>query len=144
MVYVVDDCRKVISCRSRNDDMLSACIDVSLSLSLGGIEACALQNYVNTDLAPRELSCVSLSIDLDVLAINSDEILACGDSVSLLISALCAVILEQVSEHSGRSKVVDRYDLKSLCAEHLTECQTANTSETINCYFYCHVSFLLK
>ena len=91
VVYVVNDCRKVISCRSGDDNVLSACIDMSLCLSLGGIEACALQNYVNADLAPRKLSCVSLSIDLDILAINSDEIFACRDGVSLLISSLSTI-----------------------------------------------------
>ena len=28
--------------------------------------------------------------------------------------------------------------------EHLSECKTTNTAETINCYSYCHFSFLLK
>ena len=55
---------------------------------------------------------------------------------------------EQVSPAPESSyvigQIVDCYDLNSFCAEHLTECQTTNTSETINCYFYCHVSFLLK
>ena len=62
--------------------MFSARIDMSLSLRFGSVEAGALQNYVNTDLAPGQLCCVSLRIDLDFLAINSDRIFASRNLVS--------------------------------------------------------------
>ncbi len=118
--------------------MLCACIDVSLCLCLGGIEACALQNDIYADLAPGKLSCVGLSINLDLFAVDCDGIFAEGHGFSLLVSALCAVILEQVCKHLGRSQIVDRDDLETLSAKHLTECQTTDTTETVNCYFYCH------
>ena len=67
---------------------------MSLSLSLRGVEAGALQNYVNTDLAPRKLCCVSLSVDLDLFAINDDGIFACFNLISQCISALSGIIFQ--------------------------------------------------
>ena len=49
MVYIVNDCRKIISCRSGDDNVLSTCIDMSLSFVFGCIESCTLKNYVYTD-----------------------------------------------------------------------------------------------
>ena len=82
MVYIVNDGRKIVACRSGNNNVLSACIDMSLSFCFGGVEAGALQNYVNTDLAPRKLCCVCFRVDLDLFAINGDGILACFNTVS--------------------------------------------------------------
>ena len=118
--------------------MLSAGIDMSLCLSLGGVESGALQNYVNTDLSPGKLSSVSLCINLNLFSVNSDGILTVGNLVSQFISALSRIILQQVSKHLGRGKIVDCNDFKSFCAEHLSESKTSNTAKTINCYFDCH------
>ena len=55
VVYIVNDGRKVVSSRSGDNNLLSACCDMSRSLLLGGVEACALQNYVYANLSPRKL-----------------------------------------------------------------------------------------
>ena len=73
MVYIVNDSRKVVSCRSRNNNFLSAGIDVCLSFCFGGIETGALQNYIYTKLAPRTIVCIGLFIDLDCLAFYCDR-----------------------------------------------------------------------
>ena len=59
MVYVVNDGRQVVASRSGNNNFLSACIDMSLCFCFGGVESGTLQNYINTDLSPRKLCCVS-------------------------------------------------------------------------------------
>ena len=46
VVYVVNDGGQIVACGSRDNDLLSASVDVSLSLSLGSVEAGALQNDV--------------------------------------------------------------------------------------------------
>ena len=138
MVYIVNDGLKVIACRSGNNNMLSASINVSLSLSLACVEACALKNYVDIQLTPRKVSSVLLGIDRDLMSINDDGVLCALNLVSKFELALCRVILEQVCKHSRGCKVVDCYDLKPLCCVHLTECQTANTTKTVNCNSYCH------
>ena len=77
MVYIVNDGRQIVACRSGNNNVLSACIDMSLSFCLGGVEAGALQNYVNTDFSPRKLCSVSLCINLDLFSVNGDGIFTC-------------------------------------------------------------------
>jgi len=46
--------------------------------------------------------------------------------------ALSSIVLQQVSQHLGAGQVVDCDDLVTLSIKHLTESQTANTTETID------------
>ena len=145
VVDVVDDGGQIVACGSRDDDLLSACVDVSLSLSLGAVEAGALQDNVDTQLAPGQLGSVSLSVDGQLLAVDDDVVLASLDSVSTegsSVSALGGVILQQVSQHLGRGQVIDSDNLKTLSTEHLTESQTADTAEAVDSNFNRHVNFL--
>ena len=70
VVYIVNNSRKIVSSRSRNNNFASACFDVSLCFCLGGIETSTLQNNVYTKLAPRKLRCISLCVDFDFCSIN--------------------------------------------------------------------------
>ena len=141
MVDVVDDGRKVIAGRCGNDDLLCACGDVCGSLLLGGIEAGALQNDIDADLAPRKVLCVCFLIDGDLLAIDNDSVLGSFDSVLALAelageSALSGIVLKKVSQHSRAGQVVDRDDLIAISLEHLSESKAADTSESVNRNFY--------
>ena len=73
MVYVVNDSWEIVTCRSRDNYLLSTSCKVSRSLLLRCIETCALENYVNTELTPWEFSCVWLSINSDLLTVNDDR-----------------------------------------------------------------------
>ena len=139
VVYVVNNSREVLTCWSRDNNLLCACLEMSRSLLLGGVEAGALQNNIYIMLSPRNLLSLSASVNLDLLAVYSNGILASGYSISILVLALGRVILQQMSEHLRGSEVVDCNNFITLSIEHLTECQTTNTTETINSYFYCHV-----
>ena len=139
VVYVVNDSREVVACWSRDNNLLCACSQMCRSLLLGGVETGALENYVYIVLAPRNLCSVCASIDLDLLAVYSDGILACSYSISVLVLALGGVILQQMSQHLRAGEVVDCNNFITLSVEHLTECQTTNTTKTINSYFNCHV-----
>ena len=65
-----NDGLEVVACRSRDNYLLSACVDVSLGLVLGAVETCALENNVNADLAPRKILSVLLSVDGQGLAVK--------------------------------------------------------------------------
>ena len=52
LVDVVDDGLQVVAGGSGDNDLAGAGLDVSLSLSLAGVEAGALQNDVDAQLAP--------------------------------------------------------------------------------------------
>ena len=125
---------------------------MSLSFCLAGIETGALQYYIDTQLTPRQLSCVRLSVDSDLLAVHSDRTRS-NDGLTILSensvfvsysvlaltelaceTTLSGVVLQKVSQHLWAGQVVDRNYLITLSFEHLTESQTA---KAVNCYF-CH------
>src|SRR5699024_8943195 len=89
VVYIVNDCRKVVSSRSGDNNFLSTCIDVSLCFCFGCVESCTLQNNVNADFSPRKLCCVSHCVDFDLFSVNNDGILSSLNFVSQCIFALC-------------------------------------------------------
>ncbi len=139
-VNAVNDCLEVIACRSGNNDLLSACVNMSLSLILRSIEARALKNYVNADLAPRKILSVFHSIDSNLFAVYGNGVFAGLNGVSFFtdlaaVTALSGIVLEKVSEHLGIGKIVDGNYLIALCAEHLSERKTADTTETVNSNF---------
>ena len=160
VVNVVNDGRQIVACRSRDNNLLCASLDMCRSFSLAGIETCALENYVDTQFAPRQLSCVRLSVDSDLLAVNGDrtrsnDSLAVLSKNSVLVSysvltltelagetALSGIVLQQVSLHLRAGQVVDSNNLITLSLKHLTESQTTNTAKAVNSYF-CHNSVLV-
>ena len=140
VVQDVDDGGQVIAGGSGDDDLLRACVDVSLSLRLGGVETGALEDDVHADLLPGKIRRVLLGVDLDLLAVDDDGAVFCLDLVRESVSALRAVELEQVSKHLSVGEVVDGDDLVALCRKHLTESQAADPSETVdrNSNILCH------
>ena len=137
LVDGVDNGLQVVACGSRDDDLLGASLDVSHALLLAGVEAGALQNDINVQLAPGSILCVLDSVDLDLLAVNDDGILGSLDGVLAFADlaaerTLSSIVLQQVSQHLGAGQVVDCDDLVTLSIKHLTESQTANTTETID------------
>ena len=142
LVYAVNDSGEIVACGSRDNDLLSACVDMSLRLLLGAVETCALENNVNADLAPGELGSVSLGIDGKGLAVNCDSALLVisGNSMKVLadyaaVALLSSIILEKVSEHGGLCEIVDSNYLITRSIKHLSECKTTDTAETIDSNF---------
>ena len=149
LVDRVDDGLQVVAGRSRDNDLLSASSDVSHALLFAGVEAGALQNNVNADLAPRAILSVLNGVDLDLLAIDDDGILSSFDGVLVLTDlaqerALSGVVLEQVSQHLGAGQVIDGNNFVALSLKHLTESQTADTAKTIDSNFNSHSKILPK
>ena len=98
MVYIVYDGRQIVACRSGNNNLLCACIDVSLSLLLRSIETGALQNYIYIQLAPRTIVCIGLFVNGDGLTLYSDgTLLIISGNLILLtdsdVSSLGRIIL---------------------------------------------------
>ena len=149
LVDRVDNGLQVVAGRSRDNDLLSASSDVSHALLFAGVEAGALQNNVNADLAPRAILSVLNGVDLDLLAIDDDGILGSFDGVLVLTDlaqerALSGVVLEQVSQHLGAGQVIDGNNFVALSLKHLTESQTADTAKTIDSNFNSHSKILPK
>ena len=153
-VYAVNDCGKVLACRSGNNDFACACIDVSLSLVLAAVETCALEHYVYLQFSPRKVSSLGFGINGDFLSVNGDATgsnnrlsVFCKNGVLVRngvthcnVVALSRVILQKVREHLGAGKVVDSNDFVSFSTEHLAECKTTDTSESVDSYSYIFLS----
>ena len=93
MVYIVNDGRKVISCGSRDHNLAGTSGNMGAGLLLGGVEACALQNHVNLQLAPGKVLSVCFLVDSDGLAVYGDIVLACHYGIGIFVLALRRVIL---------------------------------------------------
>ncbi len=135
VVGVEDDGLEVRAGRSGDNDLLGTSVDVSLSLSLRGVETGALKYNVYAKLAPGKVLCVLLAVDLDFLAVNNDGILFCLDLVPESISALSGIILQKLSKHFRVGEIVDGNDVIALSFEHLSECETSDAAETIDSNF---------
>ena len=150
LVNAEDDGLHLLSGRSGNNNLLGTCIDVSecKRTAVGiilYIEAGALENYVDVELAPRKVLGILLSVDLDLVSVNGDGILAGGNGVLVLadvaaVAALSSIILQEVSKHSRLGQIVDSNDIIALSTEHLTESETTDTAESINRNSYSHFS----
>ena len=90
----------------------------------------------------QKISSILFSIDFDGLAANGDAVLTCAYSACMLVSTLSGIILQKMSEHGRRSQVINRDHFITLSTKHLTECQTANTTKTINSNFNRHGNIL--
>jgi hypothetical protein len=56
-----------------------------------------------------------------------------------VVTTLSGVVLKKMSEHRSLGKVVDSYDIVTLCAEHLSESKTSDTAEAVDCNLnICH------
>jgi hypothetical protein len=159
VVGVVNDGWEILAGGSRDNDLLGTSLNVSRSLLLRSIETSALEHYIYIEFAPRKLSSIWLSIDGDLLAVNSDgtrsynglavlcqNSILIGYSVLALAELACettlsSIILEKVSKHLWAGEVVDSNYFITLCLEHLTESETANTTETVDSYI-CHLKNL--
>jgi hypothetical protein len=140
IVYIVNDGGKIVACGSRDNNFLSACFDVSHRLVLRGVETGAFENNVYVESAPGAILCVLASVDLDFLTVNDDGIFGSFNSVSFVTEfakerTLSSIVFEKVSEHLGAGEVVDSNNFVAFSNEHLTECETADTTETINSNF---------
>ena len=150
MVNIENDGREIVTSRSGDNNLLSTSCDMSLGLLLRCIETCALENYVNTELTPRAIYSVLLSVDLQCLTVYCDcvSFVVSRNCVLVLtdnaaVTTLSCIVLQKMSEHGRLCQIVDSNNLITLCAKHLTESKTADTTKTIDCNFNCHVKILL-
>ncbi|EFH71661.1 hypothetical protein GV51_1197 [Gardnerella vaginalis 5-1] len=137
--------------RSRNKNLLSACIQVSLGLFCRSVETGAFENEFNAIvLNPWNVICVFFGVNLISLAIYNDCVFGGGylnwGAVIVAECAVGAVILEQVGEHRRGGQIVDGCDFDVTCLtaaslklKNTTECETTDATETINTNLDCHV-----
>ena len=105
LVHAEDDGEVVIGGRSGDDDLLDRALEVGFGLGGVGEVAGGFDDDLGADGGPVELGGIALGEDLDLLAIDGDEVFAGGDVVVQV--AEDGVVLEQVRESCGRGEIVD-------------------------------------
>ena len=137
LVDVVHDGRQIVACRCRDDNLLCACLKVSRSLLLRGVETGALQDNIDIQSLPRKVLCVCLLVNRNLLAVDGNGILTCLDRVLALAvlseeATLRSIILQQVRQHLRLREIVDRNNLIALRLKHLAERKASDTSKSVN------------
>ena len=158
-VYAVNDSFKVVARRSRNNDFLRACLNMSHRLFFRAVEARAFKNYVYVKFTPGKILSLGHSVYGDFFTVDGDRtgnfnglsvffengfFVRNGVKVfaySAAISALSGVVLQKVCQHFGAGKIVYSDYFVAFSAEHLSERKTTDTAETVNrnsniCHFY--------
>ena len=138
VVDIKDDRREIIARGSGDNNLLRAGLEVCRSLVLCRVEARALEHNIDIVLAPGNLCGIRLRINIDLLAVDRDGVLARGHGVRVLITPLRGIVLQEMCEHLRARQIVDRDDLIAGSIEHLTERETTDTAKTIDSNFYCH------
>ena len=117
--------------RSGDDDLLGATVNVGLGLGCIDEEAGGLDDDIDTEIAPRKISRVALSENLDFLAINDDGALCCLDGAGE--AAHDRIVLQQVSKSLGVGEVVDghNFQIGALLLESAEEV-ASDAAEAVN------------
>ncbi len=119
-----------------DDDLLDGRAEVGLGLGGVGEEAGGLDDDLGADGGPVELGGVALGEDLDLLAVDGDEVVAVLDVVFEV--AEDGVVLEQVGQGRGRGEVVDGDEVDLGVGEGGAEDVAADAAEAVDAYLYCH------
>ena len=141
LVDAQHDSQVLVGGRSGDDDLLHGRAEVSLGLGCVSKVAGGLNDDLCADGSPVQLGGILLGEDLDLLAIDGDEIFAGGDFIFQV--AQDRVVLEQVGQRRGAGQVVDGNKIDLLIAKRGAQNIAANAAEAIDSNFNCHLCVLL-
>ncbi|MNY31176.1 hypothetical protein D3C86_1653250 [compost metagenome] len=136
MVNVVYNGFHVAGSWSGDYYFFSSAFQVLLSCFFSCEEACALQNDVNAEVAPRQFFRVAVRQNLNFFAVHFEE--AVMNFNFTLEFTLSCIIFKQMSKHLSVSQVVDCYHFDTFYILNTAECKASNTSKTVNTNFYTH------
>ncbi len=109
---------------------------MSLGLFRIGEEAGGFDDDLRADGGPvRAWQGFAFGEDLDLLAVDGDEVFAVGDLV--LEIAEDGVVLEEVGQGGGGGEVVDGDEFDVGVAEGGAEDVASNAAEAVDAYLYC-------
>ena len=138
VVDAEDDGDVLVAGGGGDDDLLDGAAEVGLGLFGVGEEAGGLDDDLGAYGGPVELGGVALGEDLDLLAVDGDEVGSVGDLV--LEVAEDGVVLEQVGEGRRGGEVVYGYEFDIGVAEGGAEDVASDAAEAVDAYLYCHKS----
>ena len=130
--------------RGADDDLLGAGMDVQFGLLARGEDACALDDDIDAQVAPRQLARIAFGQHLDAVAV--DDQIAVDDLDRAGELPVVAVILEEVGVGLHVGQVVDGNHVKLttvLFKKGLVDLAT-DAAKTIDCNTRCHEILLLR
>ena len=84
MVDTVNNGRKVIACRSRNQHLLGACVDMCLRFGFRRIETRTFQNDIDIECFPWQIARVRFLVDRNIRTVHCDGIFIPKHLVSMV------------------------------------------------------------
>ena len=128
----------LILCRSGDNNLLSASLNMSGSLLGGAEHARGLHNVLRFNSAPRNLGRLLLSKNADLLAIDNElAVLSLYGAIEMTMHGVVFHHVNHIVEVDER--IVDANDLKGLRLRNSgTEYQAANAAKAINANFNRH------
>ena len=99
-------------------------------LFLGSKETCTFQDYIYSHVFPRQTGRVFFGKDPDLFSVNCDGTVIVCHSMAL-ITALYAVIFEQMRQHPRLCEIVDSDDLNGIVSKKLPERKPSYPSESV-------------
>ncbi len=121
---------------SGDDDLFYGRAQVSLGLGGIGKVAGGLDDDLRAYVGPGQLGGIALGPDLDLFAVDGDEVVAGGDFV--LQIAKNRVVLEQVGESRRAGQVVNGYKIDLGIAEGGAQNVAANSAKAVDANLHCH------
>src|SRR3981081_201401 len=118
-----------------DDDFFYGAAEVGFCLLRIGEEAGGFDDDLRADGGPVELGGVALGEDLDLLAVDGDEVGAVGYLVREI--AEDGVVFEEVGQGGGGGEVVYGYEFDVWVADSAAEDVASNAAEAVNAYLYC-------
>ena len=136
-VNAIDEGSVYFLARSRDDDLLSASLEVSLGVIAIGETAGGLDHEVYVVFAPLELLRVLLRGDHDAVTVNGNGFIIMGNLA--IEAAQYGVVLEQVSQRTVIGQVVYCNNFEVVVAlSDCTEKVAADTAKAIDTYADSH------
>jgi hypothetical protein len=136
VVDAEDDGEVLVAGRGGDDHLLDGAAEVGLCFFGVCEEAGGFDDDLCAYAGPVELCRVALGEDLDLLAVDGDEVFAVGDLVFEV--AEDGIVLEEMRERGRCGEVVygDEFDVR--VAESGAEDVASDAAEAVDAYLYCH------
>ena len=119
-----------------DDDLLDRALQVGLGLGGIGEMAGGFDHDLGAGGGPVQLGGIALGKNLELLAVDGDEVVARGDGVVQV--AEDGIVLEQMGQRCRAGQVIDRYKFDFRIAERGPEHVAAYTAKAIDANLYSH------
>ena len=139
VVGSVDDGRKIVSCRRRNQHFFSPGVYMRLRLCFRREKSRTLKNYIDFEFFPRELFRVFSRQNPDFLSVDRNGAVVAFHRMSP-VSSLHAVVFQQVSQHAGLGQIIYGHDFHRIVSKNLSESKSSYSAKSVDCNSYHNLS----